>query len=216
MKDINEVYDFIKDKKCVIVGPSESMKGSRYGSFIDSFDVVVRINNHFLIEECDIPDLGSRTDVLYHCIGRNSTQDRPCPDQWGHIPYVVYPMPKPMQKEDKFTPYIKKYGEIDFYIEPYEFIVNLGMKEARVKPHTGTSAIFHLLEKGAAEVHAIGFSFYRDGYAGYKKGWSREKALKHSKNCNHNIEREFAFFKTKIKEYTNFYPHGILKDVLEE
>ena len=35
---------YFKDKSVVIVGPSPSLKGSGQGKYIDSFDIVVRVN----------------------------------------------------------------------------------------------------------------------------------------------------------------------------
>ena len=36
--------EYFVNKSVVIVGPSQSLKGSKQGEFIDSFDLVVRVN----------------------------------------------------------------------------------------------------------------------------------------------------------------------------
>ena len=36
--------DFLKDKKVILVGPSESLLKNKNKEFIESFDVIVRVN----------------------------------------------------------------------------------------------------------------------------------------------------------------------------
>ena len=48
-----------KDKKVIIVGPSSYLEGMGQGGFIDSFDIVVRINNiHDINNPKLVKDLG--------------------------------------------------------------------------------------------------------------------------------------------------------------
>ena len=44
------------------------MEGSGKGKEIDEYDIVVRINKGFPIEKGLESDLGSRTDIHYHCL----------------------------------------------------------------------------------------------------------------------------------------------------
>ncbi|MDA7794004.1 glycosyltransferase family 29 protein, partial [Glaciecola sp.] len=60
--------DLLKDKRVIIVGPSPSLVGSGKGKEIDDYDIVIRINKGFPIEEGMESDLGSRTDIHYHCL----------------------------------------------------------------------------------------------------------------------------------------------------
>ena len=58
--------NFFKNKSVVMVGPSSYLEGSKMGRIIDSFDVVVRINNiHDNFNESLNNDFGKRTDVVY-------------------------------------------------------------------------------------------------------------------------------------------------------
>lgn len=59
--------DFIKGKKVMIVGPSPWMVGKNYGNYIDSFDIVIRINQGIYLTESNPQDFGSKTDVAYLC-----------------------------------------------------------------------------------------------------------------------------------------------------
>lgn len=51
-----------KDSKIIIVGNGGSLKEKKLGSFIDSFDIVVRFNNFQLQGFADL--VGTRTDVI--------------------------------------------------------------------------------------------------------------------------------------------------------
>ena len=64
----SQYNELLKDKKVIVVGPSPSLEGSGKGKEIDGYDIVVRVNKGFPIEEGFESDLGSRTDIHYHCL----------------------------------------------------------------------------------------------------------------------------------------------------
>lgn len=59
--------NFLKGKRVIFVGPGPMLKGSGKGSWIDSFDVVIRTNNFInLLDSPEIrKDYGSKCHVLY-------------------------------------------------------------------------------------------------------------------------------------------------------
>ena len=59
-----ELENLIPNKTTIIVGPSPHLKGKNMGNFIDSFDLVVRINELGIRKEY-FTDYGSRTDVAF-------------------------------------------------------------------------------------------------------------------------------------------------------
>lgn len=66
LNDIDTQYEFskfIEDKSLIIVGPATTLEGSKMGKFIDSFDIVCRINECFTqpVEE----DYGKRCDIMF-------------------------------------------------------------------------------------------------------------------------------------------------------
>ena len=213
MKDIKKVHDFVKNKTAIIVGPSASLKGSNMGEFIDSFNVVVRLNNYFKIDEKDEKDIGKRTDILYHCFGLGDNKDKADPNEWKEIKYIIF-CNKPENQKLKLKKFLEKFNYYNFYIQEESFLNKIQMK-TNLHLHTGVTSIFHLLSLPFKEVHALGFSFYRDTYIGIKEEWSKEKSIKHSKNVGHDIEKELKFFLNEIKNYNNFYPHGILEDIIK-
>lgn len=71
MASIDLDLDFahlLKDKRVMVVGPAETLRGSGQGKIIDSNDLVVRFNT--AIQYVPFPhelaaDIGTRTDILY-------------------------------------------------------------------------------------------------------------------------------------------------------
>lgn len=55
----------IKGKKVVVIGPSPWLNGKKLGSYFDSFDVVVRMNQCIYNPKQNPEDHGSRTDIIY-------------------------------------------------------------------------------------------------------------------------------------------------------
>ncbi len=63
--DIKTFSNIFKDKKVALVGPSSTLEGKGNGDYIDSFDIVCRINLGFFIPEDMRKDFGKRCDILF-------------------------------------------------------------------------------------------------------------------------------------------------------
>ena len=77
----NVYFKYLLGKSVIFVGPSPILLGQGMGTFIDSFDVVVRTNNmlNALIENPGLAkDYGSKTDILYV----NVTYERDMQNIW--------------------------------------------------------------------------------------------------------------------------------------
>jgi hypothetical protein len=59
------MQDFIQNKNVIIVGPSPCIIRKNYGPKIDSYDVVIRTNGGFPVQEEYQKDYGSKCDILY-------------------------------------------------------------------------------------------------------------------------------------------------------
>lgn len=57
--------DLVEGKKIAIVGPSPHLENLNYGEKIDSYDIVVRLNQKFAIPEKKHKDFGSKTDIMF-------------------------------------------------------------------------------------------------------------------------------------------------------
>lgn len=176
-----EYLEWLKDKKVIIVGPSNLLIGKSLGAKIDSYDIVVRLNNSFPLYSHLKKDLGSRTDVIYHTSGRI-------------IKYLIYTgkqinkTPRQILKSDsvKFMffrqgwnsgranlrKYFWKFTDMDLGIK-YSPIKKcaIGLKrKLKSPPNMGILAITHILNSECKSLTVIGCDFYKGKYyKGYAK-----------------------------------------------
>lgn len=115
-----------------IVGRSASAIGQGYGAEIDACGVVVRINTVLPIDPALWPDLGRRTDIVYHC--------RSCfePMNAARANGVTT-----VQMRGKFRKRLAR-----------------TVRRKGYRPYTGTVAIYQFLRWGAAEVRAYAMDLH--------------------------------------------------------
>ena len=73
--------NFVKNKRIAIVGPSNNTKDTNQGTYIDSFDLVVRLNKTFDIPKKLQNDIGSKISILYNSM---NTTDHPGENNINH------------------------------------------------------------------------------------------------------------------------------------
>ena len=59
------LFKMVHQRKVIIVGPSPFLEGKNMGSYIDSFDVIIRMNHGPKLVLSNPKDYGSRTDIVY-------------------------------------------------------------------------------------------------------------------------------------------------------
>ena len=67
-KELNsktKILDLVKNKRCVVVAPSNYLKNRSLGKWIDDFDVVVKCNDFYELQGDGAKDLGKRCDIWY-------------------------------------------------------------------------------------------------------------------------------------------------------
>ena len=96
----NEKY--FEGKRVVIVGPSKSLKGTKQSEFIDSFDIVVRVNKGWW----PATDLDSEVqsllgECLYECTGfENNDPEKPLYESMEEFLELEYNNPSGTLRED--------------------------------------------------------------------------------------------------------------------
>jgi hypothetical protein len=160
--------DLLKDKRVIIVGPSPSLVGSGKGKEIDDYDIVIRINKGFPIEEGMESDLGSRTDIHYHCLHTH-------PACGGKIFYeemkdknvlVSCPYPKyvgPFHGDVTSFESENKKWNLPFHCTDTDYYIGVA-KMLGTRPNAGTMTIMDLLCYDLKELHITGFTWFRDGW----------------------------------------------------
>lgn len=156
----------LKNQKVCIVGPSPSLEGSKSKDFIDSFDLVVRVNRGFPVRDNE-SDIGSKTHIHYHCLntdeysgGKVFYEDLISQGVTLSCPYPknVYPFHIDIEKFERQNqeriPY--HYIDTDFYLKCADLI--------GTRPNSGITAILDLLCFDLKSLHITGFTFFKDGW----------------------------------------------------
>ena len=53
--------EMLENKRVILVGPAAYLENSKKRDFIESFDVIVRLNNGYITQPNLIQDIGNRT-----------------------------------------------------------------------------------------------------------------------------------------------------------
>lgn len=177
--DLEEARARLRGKRVAVVGGGPSALENRPG-FIDSHEVVVRVNNYRLGEE-----QGWRCDVFYSFFGSSIRKTANELTRDGvRLCWAKCPDGKPL--ESRWHEAHGKTNGIDFrYIyrerapwwfcdtfipEAEHFLRGVKLLEGHV-PTTGFSAVFDVLESGPASVHLSGFDFFRSGQHNVDEKW---------------------------------------------
>ena len=227
---INKKYlNYLSGKKVVLVGPAEYLTKLNTGKYIDSFDVVVRINRGIEVIDKYFDSIGSRTDILYNCLIKS-------PDNGGDIKVKEYKKnkikwiattPNPYFNEDSkpnelhkmvswFTVFKLKWN-FNFHImdqKKYSLI----NKKVESRANTGFASIFDLLNHDISKLYITGFSFYLDNFmSGYKSGCERDEE-EFAKQCfvskRHKQEPQWRYLKEIFQKDKRIEVDKILKKIL--
>ena len=146
-----ELAEYLRGKDVAMVGPAPNLVGTGLGPEIDSFDVVCRVNNSFIINDEMITDYGSRKDILF-----NSGSDlglailQAVWPQWQSAQYIMLP------------------GIHQHFTADHDTVLE-GIKEKKWNfLNTCLSSIRLLLEFEINSLTIYGFTFYKGG-KGYVK-----------------------------------------------
>lgn len=163
--------DMFRGKRVVILGPARTLFDDLEDLVVDSFDVIVRLNNGIALAlECD-GRLGSRTDVLFHNLneqGQRSAGSIPPALLLAHkVQYCVFPHwgfkgSKARLFEKKAE--LSAYPQVSLAVPSVRFCEKLRRKLHGHQPTIGTSAILFFLECDVRELQLHGFTFFQTPY----------------------------------------------------
>ena len=219
---MKQIKNIIENKSVAIVGPSAEIETHGDAKVIDSYDVVVRINDAHTDEKCR----GMKTDVIYiDGNERISTVN-------NHLDnYFVVSHPNSVwfaHRNQGTISHLNKnkcrYDVIDekFYSHLSGILNNPPMGK-NVRPNTGCLAIFHLLSFDIKKLFIVGLDFYT---AGYEKNhnWGsssidkiKSDLMEGDGNDFHHPERQFEKF-TELYELhkSKILLYPTLKKAVEE
>jgi len=164
--------NLFKNKRVVLVGPSPHLLGKNLGKFIDSFDVVVRVNEIGVTSDL-YDDYGSRTNVAFLSLYSEVIpyyREMIHNVNYDELKLIVHP-----GDEYNLNPYTnektesaKKYFDLLNIDIAYHQIVVPSISETSkffgCYPSTGSLTMIELLNQELKELYVCGFSFYLTKY----------------------------------------------------
>lgn len=167
---------FLKGKTVVLVGPANTIRGKKLGEFIDSHDVVVRLNHAWPLPEEAKEDIGSRTDIIYHNLNPLRAPRRKHLRQMHEagVKWIVSTHPRNRKHKRRARP-IHFQKRVNKRLIPFTTVglrFRLKMRNRCGPTNTGVLAMAHLLRFKIKSLYVTGFSFFTtkyEQYPGYKK-----------------------------------------------
>jgi hypothetical protein len=221
-----DLQKLLKGKRVAIIGAASSAYNTGKGSYIDSFDFVIRINKAPLILKSGKwkDDIGRRTDILFHSFFENEESgggplNMELYDSLG-IKYVVNPIASYPGFRVSFNFY-KKYllKRVTYLISRicYKKIAQ-GLKNYR--PTIGFCGLYSVLSCDFSELYITGFTFFKTAFGEGYRDHIREsnQAQLYIKNAGlHNPDLEFKVFLNLLKtsESKNIIMDDTLKAIVE-
>jgi hypothetical protein len=186
MTTLSELQDFCKNKSIIIVGNSSQMLGHNNGRMIDGYDIVVRINRGYKLDNSLAEKIGNKTDIV--SIGIKSALQAAQVIGSNKVSYIL----SPIIYSDKL-PYPNAHN-----IEPslyHKLKEDLG----GTKPSTGIST-FNFFYKmiDYKKLDLIGFDFFETSNI-------RKNELGHMLVTDHNGEKEKAYVKESLDPLKNTF-----------
>lgn len=199
----DEFKSFLKGKKVAIVGPAPSIIGSEQKELIEGYDVVVRLSKAVPVPEERIKDVGSRTDIYYHCMSQSEVNCGPINYDYleKNCKFIASPYPAipPFDRDIIFFNNQNK-GRLNLHIVDGELYDKFS-KEMNTRPNTGVSAIIDLLSHDILELYVTGFTFFKGGYDKTYRNQTEEDVMKivNGPNDAHHIEPQIKYLRNLFK-----------------
>lgn len=150
-------------RSVALVGAAGSAVGSGDGPAVDGHDVVVRVNGGCPVPAGLIPDLGARTDVLYHML-RYGQRPIGAADVavWRTAGVMVVSAHPP---EHRLTARLGLLADAAGLPWSTAGALRADLRaRMRTMPNTGVVALAHLLASPLARLTVYGFDFYQSGH----------------------------------------------------
>ena len=208
--------DFLKGKSVVLVGPSPYLEGKKRGKFIDSHDVVIRMNKGWKIEPNMVEDFGSRTDIRWHCMMDHHHHGGDF-DVEGMVDYGVKWLASQFPRNlDYFHNDNIKFETINNERVKFHcfadliYFLNIHMA-IETRPNVGPTAVAELINYDIDSLHLMGVSFFRDGWhKGYKEGYALERAT----SAGHAQEPQMHILKLILENEPKFTMDEEVKNII--
>lgn len=196
----------LKNKNVIIVGPSSYLQNMSMGEYIDSFDLVVRINDiHDTSNESLTKDFGKRTDIIYFDGSMPQSRLERYVSVGPKLLICTYPENEWFFSE-RCSDSIKRVENIiETEIVDQDLYLKLKSNldsNLKVRPNSGLVGIVDLLNRDIKNLYVTGIDFYRNSYASWQPDFGScslneiKQLFKNGDNGDvHDINRQFKYFK---------------------
>lgn len=201
---------YFRSKRIAIVGPASSAFNTGKGKDIDGYDIVVRVNKSALTIDAgkSTSDIGSRTDILFHCFLENMYSGGGPLDfdmyRRQGIQYVINPRNEWTGLRNSYNYYKKYLSSQKTYVLPRGLYKRIASSLSGFRPTTGYSALYTLLEAEFDELYITGFTFFKTAYgSGYRDEMKESAQARNfmSEVGLHNPDVELQEFKKLVKRH---------------
>lgn len=184
---------FLNGKNVILVGPASTLRGKGMGPFIDSHDVVVRLNHSWPLRDTLIADIGARTDVLYHNLNPKKQRFRRADARRMRDDGVKWVISTHPARRSRYRQRQRRFRKISKGLVKLR-AVPLAVKKI-LRPRVGSAnggiiAVVDLLRFPIKSLYVTGFSFYQTGYLNYPK--YKRKFIRNALN-HHNQRKHKAY-----------------------
>ena len=153
-----ELLELVKGKRVAFVCPSPHLIGQGMGEFIDSFDLVVRVNQGFAPTEDTWEDYGKRVDILVNCLNIHKLQALHAnPEYVQTLKYILAPQVS-LWDTPRVDSFLASTGIPHQNVsDGYLFKI---FKEVGTTINTGLAGIITLLNYPIHELYVTGMTFF--------------------------------------------------------
>lgn len=210
-----------RGKRIAVIGAADSAFSKDLGDYIDSFDVVIRINKALVSWNVGNERfIGTRTDILFHSFFENLQSGGGALDfglfRKRHVGFIVNPISSVGGLRLNYNFY-KKYLSLErTYILSPAYYREMMRPFGNLRPTIGYAALYSALSSNFDELYITGFTFFRTPYAaGYRDDLvDMESNKKHIASQGlHDPDLEFREFKRLVHECRG---RVIMDDMLTE
>lgn len=198
--------NYFNGKRVAIIGPAESALDEKLGNYIDSFEIVIRINKSVEVINVNKEFIGSKVDILFNCL--DETPKGGCGKidikLWKNagVKFLFYPLyfSNDRMQVLKFF-FSRSDGGMKIYEFKYNFYKKLRESIKNYYPTTGYSSLFMILKTNPKEIYISGFTFFQTEHkSSYRDEFINADKVKDfiKTNGHHNPNIEFESFKELI------------------
>lgn len=210
------IVNILENKSVIIVGPAEHVN---CGDYIDSYDVVIRLNHGIKLSKLEPKKYGTKTNIVYHCVNQE-------PENGGEINYLesidhlvlAYPILKPNESVNFKCGNEKYYNLIDLSNPKISSVDKEKYfefeKKIDTRPNCGTMAIWDILNYNIKKLELIGFTLFQTSFNENYRNISNEKMLSLMKKYKtHDQEKIAKYYKELIDENKISYDNEFITNV---